>query len=112
MRRRMLSWRAVAAGDVTARGPVKVVIRPERVGIDAPDTPGPNRLPAIVGRVVYLGSGTQVTVVLANGQQITALVQNTGVDHDLVMGRPVACHLPPGALDRGWSQGGPDRPGR
>jgi spermidine/putrescine transport system ATP-binding protein len=89
------------AGDVGARGPVKVVIRPERVGIVSSGDPGPNLLPALVQRVVYLGSGTQVTLVLANGQKVTALVQNTGADNDLndlAMGRGVLCRLPATAL--------------
>ena len=75
-----------------------MVIRPERVGIVTGGDPGPNLLPALVQRAVYLGSGTQVTVVLANGQKVTALLQNTGVDNDLAMGRGVLCHLPPAAL--------------
>jgi spermidine/putrescine transport system ATP-binding protein len=86
------------AGDVGARGPVKVVIRPERVGILDSGDPGPNLLSGLVQRVVYLGSGTQVTVLLANGQKVTALVQNTGADTDVVMGKPVLCHLPPAAV--------------
>jgi spermidine/putrescine transport system ATP-binding protein len=86
------------AGDVGARGPVKVVIRPERVGILPAGDPGPNLLPGMVQRVVYLGSGTQLTVLLANGQKVTALVQNTGADTDMAMGTPVLCHLPSAAL--------------
>jgi len=86
------------AGDIGARGPVKIVIRPERVGIKESGDPGPNLLPGMVQRAVYLGSGTQVTVLLANGQRVTALVQNTGADDDLVLGRPVLCHLPPSAV--------------
>jgi spermidine/putrescine transport system ATP-binding protein len=87
-----------AAGHVGARGPVRVVIRPERVSIADAGAPGPNLLPGMVQRAVYLGSGTQVTVLLANGQKVTALLQNTGTDPDLPMGRPVLCHLPAAAL--------------
>src|SRR5437762_3516581 len=50
-------------------------------------------------RTVYLGAGTQVTVLLATGHRVTALVQNSGDgDPEWTMGRPVACHLPPNAL--------------
>jgi spermidine/putrescine transport system ATP-binding protein len=88
------------AGDVGARGPVKVVIRPERIGLEEVGGTGPNRVPAMVQRAVYLGSGTQVSVLLANGQAVTALVQHSGSvrDRDWVMGSPVSVHLPPTAL--------------
>jgi spermidine/putrescine transport system ATP-binding protein len=88
------------AGDVLARGAAKVVIRPERVGIEERgDGGGANRVPGMVQRTVYLGSGTQVSVLLATGHTITALVQNTD-ERDLpwAIGHPVDCHLPPAAL--------------
>jgi hypothetical protein len=53
----------------------------------------------MVQRTVYLGSGTQVSVLLATGHTITALVQNTD-ERDLpwTIGHPVSCHLPASAL--------------
>jgi spermidine/putrescine transport system ATP-binding protein len=88
------------AGDLDARGPVKVVIRPERVGIEPPGGTGPGRVPALVQRSVYLGSGSQVSLVLATGQTVTALVQHAG-DGEVPTwdaGSAVTCHLPSGAL--------------
>ena len=88
------------AGDVAARGPVKIVIRPERVGIEPAGGTGPGRVPALVQRTVYLGSGSQVSLVLATGQTVTALVQHAG-DAEVPSwdaGSAVTCHLPAGAL--------------
>ena len=53
--------------DVT--GPAKVVIRPERVELEPHDAEsGPNRLPGMVERVVYVGSAVQVLVRVATGE--------------------------------------------
>ena len=89
-----------AAGQTSARGPVKVVIRPERIGIKAPTAAGPNYVSALVQRSVYHGSGTQVTLLLHNGQTLTALVQNSqaGDDPTWAAGNAVAVHLPDWAL--------------
>src|ERR1700728_777225 len=45
----------------------QAVIRPERVRVEAHGSPGPNRVPALVERVVYLGAATQVLLRLATG---------------------------------------------
>jgi spermidine/putrescine transport system ATP-binding protein len=82
------------------------VIRPERVRIERfqdagrgpVDSAGPNRVPAMVERLVYLGSATQVIVRLAPGAQVQALVQNDGHQLDLAQGTPVHVHLAPDAL--------------
>jgi spermidine/putrescine transport system ATP-binding protein len=82
------------------------VIRPERVRIEpfesgsGRDEPaGPNRVPAMVERLVYLGSATQVLLRLAAGMQVQALVQNDG-DHQVHLshGTPVRVHLASDAL--------------
>ncbi|MEI8057070.1 MAG: ABC transporter ATP-binding protein [Actinomycetes bacterium] len=88
------------AGSMSARGAVKVVIRPERVGIEAAGATGPNRVQALVQRTVYLGSGTQVSLVLANGSPLSALVQNSQVGDDPTWapGNAVTVHLPAWAL--------------
>jgi len=88
------------AGDTHVTGPVRVVIRPERVGLEDPSGAGSaNRVPGMVQRTVYLGAGTQVSVLLATGHKVTALVQNAAdVDPGWTTGRPVSCHLPPAAL--------------
>ena len=94
-----ISLRA-AAGHTSARGPVKVVIRPERIGIEPATTSGPNHVSALVQRSVYHGSGTQVSLLLANGQTLTALVQNSeaGDDPTWAAGNGVSVHLPDWAL--------------
>ncbi len=89
-----------AAGQTSSRGSVKVVIRPERIGIEGPGISGPNRISALVQRSVYHGSGTQVSLLLHNGQTLTALVQNSqaGDDPTWAAGNAVSVHLPDWAL--------------
>ena len=86
------------------------VIRPERVRIEPfADSSGaagtataqpsrPNRVPAMVERLVYLGAGTQVMLRLAPGPALQALVQNDGPGGSLSQGTPVQVHLAPEAL--------------
>jgi spermidine/putrescine transport system ATP-binding protein len=90
----------VLRGDVGQRGQVKVVIRPERIGVEPADTPGPNRVPGLVSSVVYLGSGLQLAIQLASGHSVTALVPNTGEEavSAWAPGVLVSCHLPPASL--------------
>jgi spermidine/putrescine transport system ATP-binding protein len=87
---------ADGAGDFT--GKAHAVIRPERVRIEAHGSPGDNRVPAMVERVVFLGAATQVLLRLAPGVPLQALVQNDGENPDLAQGTPVSCYLPPDAL--------------
>src|SRR5205823_6895506 len=47
-------------GDVSASGPVKVVIRPERVVLEPHGTEGENRIPGMVERLVYTGPSMQL----------------------------------------------------
>jgi hypothetical protein len=74
------------------------VIRPERVRIEPFGSEGPNRVAAMVERLVYLGSATQIMLRLAAGTQIQALTQNDGGQADLRQGTPVHVHLAPDAL--------------
>jgi spermidine/putrescine transport system ATP-binding protein len=88
---------AGGGGDVT--GPAKIVIRPERVELEPHGSPsGPNRLPGMVERVVYVGSGIQVIVRAATGEVLQALIQNTGTPVAYDQGTPVQVHLPVEAL--------------
>jgi spermidine/putrescine transport system ATP-binding protein len=88
---------ARGGGDVT--GPAKIVIRPERVELEPHGAPsGPNRLPGMVERVVYVGSGIQVIVRAATGEVLQALIQNTGTGVPYEQGTPVQIHLPAEAL--------------
>jgi spermidine/putrescine transport system ATP-binding protein len=84
-------------GDVI--GPAKIVIRPERVELEPHEAPsGPNRLPGMVERLVYVGNAVQVIVRAATGQALQALVQNTGKGVPYEQGTPVQLHLPADAL--------------
>ncbi|HUZ20526.1 MAG TPA: ABC transporter ATP-binding protein [Acidimicrobiales bacterium] len=85
-------------GATGASGPVRLAIRPERVRVEPFDQAGPNRIPAMVERLVFLGSATQVIVRLAPGAPLQALVQNDGAPLDYAQGTPVQVHLPAEAL--------------
>jgi spermidine/putrescine transport system ATP-binding protein len=75
------------------------VIRPERVKIEDYGSAGPNRVPAMVERLVYLGSSTQVFLRLAAGSDVQALLSNDGGQHlRLAQGTPVHAYFAPDAL--------------
>jgi spermidine/putrescine transport system ATP-binding protein len=76
------------------------VIRPERVRVEEHGSPGANRVPALVERVVFLGAATQVMLRLATGASLQALLQNDGASAaaTLAQGTPVHAYLPPDAL--------------
>jgi len=85
--------------DRDVAGDVKIVIRPERVELEPHGAPaGENRLPAMVERLVYVGSAVKVIVHAATGDTIEALVQNTGSELPYGQGTPVQLHLPAEAL--------------
>jgi spermidine/putrescine transport system ATP-binding protein len=86
-------------GDSDVTGPAKIVIRPERVELEPHGSAsGPNRLPGMVERLVYVGSAVQVIVRAATGEVVQALVQNTGKGVPYEQGTPVQLHLPADAL--------------
>ena len=90
----------VERGDVDSLGTAHAVIRPERVRIEEHSSAGPNRVPAMVERLVFLGAATQVHAAAgARDAQLQALVQNDG-DHPqhLAQGTPVQVYLAPDAL--------------
>src|SRR5436190_4526400 len=89
---------AAMQGDTDAHGPVKIVIRPERVRLEDHGSSGENRVPGMVERVVYVGSIQQVIVRLAPGETLQAWVQNTGSSLPYDQGMPVAVHLPAEAV--------------
>jgi spermidine/putrescine transport system ATP-binding protein len=85
-------------GKVDAAGAVKLAIRPERVQMRPYDEPGPNRVPGMVERVVFLGSASQGFVRLAPGETLQALVHNDGEPVAFQQGSAVNVLLPPDAL--------------
>jgi spermidine/putrescine transport system ATP-binding protein len=74
------------------------VIRPERVKIEEFGSAGPNRVPAMVERLVYLGSATQVFLRLAAGTDLQVVLQNDGNAAPYSQGTPVHAFLAPDAL--------------
>jgi spermidine/putrescine transport system ATP-binding protein len=89
---------SVDHGGTDAPDQAHAVIRPERVKIEDYGSVGPNRVPAMVERLVYLGSATQVFLRLAAGCDIQVLLQNDGKAEHLAQGKPVHAHLAPEAL--------------
>jgi spermidine/putrescine transport system ATP-binding protein len=88
----------VEHGGLNAPDQSHAVIRPERVRIEEFGSAGPNRVPAMVQRLVYLGSATQVYLRLGAGSDIQALLQNDGGHGALAQGTPVHAYLAPDAL--------------
>jgi spermidine/putrescine transport system ATP-binding protein len=89
---------AVDNGEVEGLGPAHAVIRPERVRIEPYGQLGPNRVPGMIERLIFLGSSTQVMVRLAPGAQLQALVQNDGSQIALSQGTPVHVFMAADAL--------------
>ncbi len=87
-----------ACGAVGATGAVKLAIRPERISLLGFDKPGPNRLPGMVERTVFLGNATQVVVRLAAGMALQALVRNDDGAAAFEPGLPVQVDLAREAL--------------
>jgi spermidine/putrescine transport system ATP-binding protein len=99
--------RRVRLGEVTleaqadqdcAEGAGRAVIRPECVEIGEAGAEGPNRVPGMVDRTVFLGSTTQVDVRLPHGPVVQSLVTNATGDLGLRSGHPVSVHLPADSL--------------
>src|SRR5450755_3441101 len=80
---------AAEHGGTDAPDRAHAVIRPERVRVEEFGSAGPNRVPAMVERLVYLGSATQVILRLAAGYELQVLMQNDGVQGQLAHGTPV-----------------------
>jgi spermidine/putrescine transport system ATP-binding protein len=85
-------------GDGGIVGGCKVTIRPERVDVQAQGSTGENRLPAMVERVVYVGSTLQIILHLASGQTIQAWTPNVGDQEPHRSGDAVSVHFPREAL--------------
>ena len=86
-------------GLTDSRGDVKIVIRPERVLLEARDgAPGANRVPGMVERVVYLGNLNHVIVALADGHKLQVMLQNSGSQAHFEQGEAVNAVFPEEAL--------------
>ena len=62
------------------------------------DASGPNHVPGMVERLVFLGSTTQIFLRLANGAPLQTLVRNDGSPLPWGQGTPVSIALPADAL--------------
>ena len=85
-------------GHTSARGPVKVVVRPERVRVEVPGETGENRLPGRIERVVYAGAISQLVITLDRGTPIRCMLANDGAVSSYERGAPVSVYLPCEAL--------------
>jgi spermidine/putrescine transport system ATP-binding protein len=85
-------------GMTSALGSARAVIRPERVTVEPTGSTGENRLPAMIERIVFVGSTLDVRVRLVTGEQIRSLVTNTGDTEFGPQGTPVTVHLDPESL--------------
>jgi spermidine/putrescine transport system ATP-binding protein len=85
-------------GEIDTDGPAKITIRPERVQIVDHGVTGENTVPAMVERVVYVGSVLQVILNLAPGERIQAWIPNEGGELRFDSGAAVAVRFPREAL--------------
>ena len=93
-------WLLTTSAGVPAAPGAKAqaVIRPERVRVEAHGSSGPNRVPALVERTVYLGAATQVMLRLATGESLQAVIGNDDDAATWPQGTPVHCCLPADAI--------------
>lgn len=85
-------------GATAATGPVKAMIRPERVLVEAQGAEGENRIPGLVERAVFVGSSYELHVRIIGGDVLRASVRNDGATLPYEQGAAVVLHLPADAL--------------
>jgi spermidine/putrescine transport system ATP-binding protein len=89
-------------GATDTRGEAKVMIRPERIGIEPQSSAagGEERMPGMVERSVFLGGSHEVHVRVLGGELLKATVANDGkpLPFALEPGTAVSVHLPPDGL--------------
>ena len=87
-------------GATSARGEVKVMIRPERIEIKPHSNTGEQRMPGMVERSVFLGGAYEVHVRVLGGELLKAMVPNDGgvAVAALEPGAAVCLHMPADAL--------------
>jgi spermidine/putrescine transport system ATP-binding protein len=87
-------------GETDARGELKAMIRPERIGVEPHDTPGDNRLPGLVERSVFLGGSYELHVRVLGGEILKVHLANEGDQAiaALDQGTAVTLFLPSDAL--------------
>jgi spermidine/putrescine transport system ATP-binding protein len=87
-------------GATSARGEVKVMIRPERITIEPHSNTGEERMPGMVERSVFQGGAYEVHIRVLGGELLKAMVPNDGgvSQASLEPGAAVSLHLPADAL--------------
>ncbi|MGH3012332.1 MAG: ABC transporter ATP-binding protein [Gaiellaceae bacterium] len=85
-------------GALDLQGPVKAVIRPERVGVEPPGGDAENRLAGLVEHAVFLGSFRELRVRILGGSLIKVVLPNDGGPLAYEQGAAVTLHFPPNAL--------------
>jgi spermidine/putrescine transport system ATP-binding protein len=85
-------------GETSARGAVKVMIRPERLVVEPHGTSGVNRIPGMVEHAIFVGAATELHVRIPGGALLKAQLPNDGTRAELAQGTPVVLHLPADAL--------------
>ncbi len=87
-------------GETDARGKLKAMIRPERIGVEPHGAPGDNRLPGMVERAVFLGGSYEIHVRVLGGEMLKVAMTNEGnpLTFGLEQGTPVTLYLPPDGL--------------
>jgi spermidine/putrescine transport system ATP-binding protein len=85
-------------GATGVRGEVKAMVRPERVGVEPHGSDGPNRVPAMLEHVVFLGSFRELHLRIVGGALVKAIAPNDGVQLQYEQGTPVTLHLPAEAI--------------
>jgi spermidine/putrescine transport system ATP-binding protein len=85
-------------GAIEMRGPVKAVIRPERVVVEPPGGEEENRLAGLVEHAVFLGSFRELRVRILGGSLIKVVLPNDGAPLAYQQGAAVTLHFPPDAL--------------
>jgi spermidine/putrescine transport system ATP-binding protein len=97
-------------GAIDSRGEVKMMIRPERVGVEPAGADGLNRVPGLVEHIVFLGSFRELRVRILGGSLIKAVLPNDGGPLAYEQGAAVTLHLPSDALRVLRESAGPPRP--
>ncbi|HTN80594.1 MAG TPA: ABC transporter ATP-binding protein [Acidimicrobiales bacterium] len=82
-------------GALDAQGPVRLVVRPERVSLDGDEG---SALTGRVVRLIYVGATTQVIVGLPTGESVQALVANDGRRALPAEGADITLRLLPDAI--------------
>jgi spermidine/putrescine transport system ATP-binding protein len=85
-------------GEEDTRGECKITIRPERIDLGPQGATGENVVPAMVERVVYVGSTLQVILHLPSGHTLQAWIPNDGAVDPHRSGEALSVMFPRGAL--------------